>query len=594
MHLTQSVLADASAWCRTSSSRDIKTITTRFENEGLSFLTITLPSFCSEFERALAEGFCDHTFFPGFRKRGGTPQFLGGFLDLVFDRRSGVLIDEPDEVAIFYIRQITLLHKKIRLECSDERSDGAFERYVNVENEVVQFTSAYTDEALDSFARAARKLYSGIGVFADNLIYRHEHLPKHGPGATADKLIGNNKFKLKTWHSRLEWNFPSDLFVIPNSWYYDRLDRVNFVEPDAELPVKVISVPKTLKTPRIIAIEPTCMQYAQQSIAEILVSSIERDDNLSISIGFTDQTVNQRLARLASENGSLATIDLSDASDRVSNRLVEELFKPYPHLASAVQSCRSLQADVPGHGVMPLTKFASMGSALCFPVEAMVFLTIIVVAYEHKLGHTLTKSEVKLLLRKVRVYGDDIIVPVDIVHEVMRELEAYGLRVNSRKSFWTGKFRESCGKDYYAGHDVSVTYVRRSLPSSLQDVQEMISTVALRNHFYKSGLWNATRYLDNIIRKICHFPNVAETSPILGRFSYLGYENQRTCKHLHRPLVKGMKVITSWRNNRLSDYGALMKFFLKRGSNPTYDAKHLERSGRPESVGIKVRWDSAF
>jgi len=509
----------------------------------------------------------------------------------VFDRSSGQLLDCPSITAIYFIRQITLLFKKILLDCSEERERSAYGRYIECENEVAAWTESnqHSDVILD-FDRICDLLWSSDLCHLDRKVYDGDLRPKHGKGSTADRIVGNDKYVQRTWTNRLEEYFPAGDFIIPSAGFFDRLDLVDFIEPEAEMPVKVITVPKTLKTPRIIAMEPTCMQYAQQSLLVELVSALERSNYLANSVGFTDQTPNQRLAREGSISGSLATLDMSDASDRVSNLLVSRMLRRFPHLAGAVSACRSTRADVPGYGIIPLAKFASMGSALCFPMEAMVFLTIILHGIEKELGRSLRKKDIEVILPKVRVYGDDIIVPIEYVHSVMNSLHLFGCKVNTAKSFWTGKFRESCGKDYYDGEDVTVVYCRRIFPTSLKHGSEMISLVKLRNAFYKAGLWKTAEFLDRQVRGLAPFPNVLENSPVVGRHTFLGFESEKMCSDLHRPLVKGMVTSSRLRSSKLDDYGALLKFFLKQGLDPIFDAKHLERAGRPESVDIKIRW----
>jgi hypothetical protein len=193
----------------------------------------------------------------------------------------------------------------------------------------------------------------------------------------------------------------------------------------------------------------------------------------------------------------------------------------------------------------------------------------------------------------VRTYGDDIIVPVRYVRSVVSELETFGFKVNASKSFWTGYFRESCGKDYYKGEDVSVVRVRRVFPTQRSDAQEIISVVSLRNQLYKRGLWRTTKYLDNLVERVIPFPAVGENSPILGKHNFTGYESEKMCSDLHVPLVKGMKVVSKLPVDKLEDAGALLKFFLKRSEEPFVDRNHLERYGRPESVDIKLRWATA-
>lgn len=558
MSLLQSLFADANIWCCTSTTRDFETVSRRVEHEGLSFLTITLPTFARDLERALDDGVVGPHLFTSFRKRGSLPQFLGGFCDQVFDRSSGQLLDLPSINAIFFMRQITLMFKKILLPCSSERERSAYERYIKCESEVKAWTDAnQNSQLLGDFDRICDLLWASDLCRLDRKVYDGDLTPKHGSGSTADKLYGNAKFDQRTWTERLEKYFPAGEFILPNAGSFRQLDLVDFNEPEAEMPVKVITVPKTLKTPRIIAMEPACMQYTQQSILIPLVEALERSNYLANSLGFTDQVPNQVLAREGSANGSLATLDMSDASDRVSNLLVERMLRRFPHLAGAVSACRSTHANVPGIGIIPLSKFASMGSALCFPMEAMVFLTIIIHGIEQELSRSLSKKEIHFLLKKVRVYGDDIIIPVNYVRSVVNSLHLFGCKVNTAKSFWTGKFRESCGRDYYDGEDVSVTYCRRLLPTHRHNSSEMISAVSMRNAFYKAGLWKSAEFLDQYIRRLAPLPTVLETSPVVGRHSFLGFETQRLCSSLHRPLVKGMVKVSRPRPSKLEGDGAL-------------------------------------
>jgi hypothetical protein len=334
------------------------------------------------------------------------------------------------------------------------------------------------------------------------------------------------------------------------------------------------------------------MQYAHQALLEAITSVIN-ERYLIDFIGTGDQGPNQALAQQGSLHGDLATLDLSEASDRVSNQLVRTLLSDHPELQGAVEACRSRKADVPGHGVIRLSKFASMGSALCFPFEAMVFLTICLVGIERELNTRFTKkSDITRFLGQVRIYGDDIIVPVDTVHSVVLTLESFGARVGQSKSFWIGKFRESCGKEYYDGHDVSIVKVRRVFPTTRKHAPEVISIVSLRNQLYRAGYWVTVKWLDSyILETIRLFPYVDdESSSVLGRYSFLGYETQRECLELHRPLVKGFVVSSVLPRDYLDGPEAMLKCFLKRGDMPIADRKHLERAGRPRRVDIKPRW----
>lgn len=611
MVLWKQLADELASWCHTSTTLDYKKLERRVEHEGDQFLTITLPRFAKGFERSLELGKVESNHFQGFAFSGGLPRFLEGFLSQVFDRGTGVLLDVPSVDCIFAVRQLTMVFGKILLPCSDARVRGAMQQYIDVEQEVRSSEKVLPPELLTEFERISGLLFSDVLSDLDREIWEGNLRGKHGPGSTADQLLGNQKYKQVEWPVRLEAAFPYLDSVLPSASYWREIDRVNFLEPDTERPARVVSVPKTLKTPRIIAIEPTCMQFMQQAISERLVQNLERlwvGENTRTNVvqgfvGFTLQDPNRHMACEGSSKGNLATLDMSEASDRVSNQHVVSLLRRWPWLSQAVQATRSTKADVPGHGVIPLAKFASMGSALCFPIEAMVFLTVVMMGIQSAHNTRLTRNGILSLRGQVRVYGDDIIVPVDCVDSVIRHLEAFGLKVNKDKSFWNGKFRESCGGDYYDGEWVTPIRFRRKFPESLKDAEEVISLVSFRNQLYLAGLWRTAGWLDQQLDVLLkgHYPAVQPTSPILGRVSVLrddGFTTNRRGERLHRslhiPVVKGWVVNSKLPKNDLDNFWALEKWFLKRGEDPFEDVNHLQRSGRPRSVGIKIAWRPPF
>jgi hypothetical protein len=397
-----------------------------------------------------------------------------------------------------------------------------------------------------------------------------------------------------TWSSQLESVFPQGQYAFPNWRAFLEHGGLPNREPGTEMPSRLIDVPKTQKTPRLIAIEPAAMQYMQQAIKNEFYDGVGRDNLLTHLIGFFDQTPNQRLAKEGSLSGELATLDLKEASDRVSCQLVRFMTEPYGILWDAIDACRSKTVDVPDHGTHTLAKFASMGSALTFPLEAMIFLVICFMGIEKELNTQLTHKALKSYVGKVRVFGDDIIVPKRFVRSVIAELEAFGFLVNANKSFWTGKFRESCGKEFYAGYDISVVKLRRRLPSSRKHVPEFISAVAFRNQLYKAGYRNTVEWLDKLIERNFYFPRVMETSPVLGKWDDDGFDIHRISGPLQVPLVKGHVVDAKIPSSHLEGWFALEKFFTVRKDLQIFDVKHLERAGRPVSVDIKTRWAPPF
>jgi hypothetical protein len=578
----------------TSTSKDSETILRRVEHEGLSFLTITLPDFAADLQKGLELGKVEIDTFTSFKKgKGGwLPAFLQGFTSRVFNPCDGVLLDTPSTDCIRAIRQICLLHGKVNLDCTPKRERNSIREYLASEDHVKLADQVRTEFQYTRFEKMFSLLFRDVIQPLDNIVYSAEpvFIPKHGPGSTAERTHGNAKFVQKTWPRRLENVFPARDYIISSERHYRVLDDVRDLDPGDEIPVRVISVPKTLKTRRIIAIEPVAMQYMQQAIMSQLVPRLERDSLVSPMIGFTDQGPNRDLAMKGSIDGSLATLDLSSASDLVSNQLVRHAFARWPHFGGAVDATRSRKADVPGHGVIRLAKFASMGSALCFPIEAMVFLTIVMIGIEESTGTPLDRRSISNLHGQVRVYGDDIIIPVDSVYHVIDQLEAYGFRVGLGKSFWNGRFRESCGGDYYAGEDVTAIRCRQPFPSSRGDVAEVLSLVSLRNQCFEHGLWSTAKWLDGVIRKVLtFFPDIHPTSAVVGRHTYLPVQGERVDPDLHHPVVRGYVQRSQSPVCEIGDDAALLKFFLKQGDKP-YEEGHLRRSGRPDAVHLKLRW----
>jgi len=441
------------------------------------------------------------------------------------------------------------------------------------------------------------------------MIYRGELSPKHGPGKTSDRLDGNQKWTLPTWHERLEPLFPYVEYAVPSHSYWEQQFRTKFLLPEDEPPAKLTAVPKTHLTPRLISIEPTCMQYIQQAISIPLRAMLERDKLAKHFVGFEEQWPNQAMAQIGSEDGSLATLDLSEASDRVPNWLVEDLFQDFPHFSEGIEACRSQTVRLPSGDVIRLQKFASMGSALTFPIEAMVFTAVVLEGIVRASESRLNPGTLMRYRDMVRVYGDDIIVPTDMAEIAIDSLEAFGFKVNRNKSFWTGGFRESCGKEYWNGLDVSIVRFRKKLPTSRHDVDEIVSTSATRNLLYKAGMYGLASVLDDLLLEVLQgfYPWVAETSPILGRIHHSGlYQIDDWDEKLHSPVVRGWRVKPKIPENEIDGAPALLKVFSRSGQHKaaewgefrinqygmrellmSEDPDHLRRSGRPHVVSIK-------
>lgn len=227
---------------------------------------------------------------------------------------------------------------------------------------------------------------------------------------------------------------------------------------------RVMFVPKTAVTERAIAVEPLLNIYGQLGIGACMRRRLRR-----VRVNLNDQAPNQESALKGSLDGSLSTIDLSMASDTVSRELVRALVPDEWY--AAMNSCRSKTGVLDGKTIV-YEKFSSMGNGFTFELESLIFWAFATSAC--------VISEVSS--REVRVYGDDIVVPVEAFDVLEEILQFFGFTLNRLKSFKKGVFRESCGKDYYNGVDVRPLHVKE-LPERLDSL--FVLANGLRRHSHR-------------------------------------------------------------------------------------------------------------
>jgi hypothetical protein len=284
------------------------------------------------------------------------------------------------------------------------------------------------------------KIASVLGPFDWNLAQRDF---AWGPGATTrlKHAEGDVYYKFRGKPETTLQNLPAAraaMKVVPR-W-------VGLFDPDCETAFKVVpgskitTVPKDAKTDRTIAIEPCMNMYIQKGIGSMIRNRLRR-----VGVDLNDQTVNQEAARRAWADG-FATIDLSAASDSVAEVLVD-LLLPEDWL-SALKRCRSHRYVLNGK-IHTFAKFSTMGNGYTFELESLLFWAITMMAIRDS----------KSIGSSVCIYGDDIIVPIRAVGDLVELLDYYGFSVNTQKSFAVGHFFESCGKHYFKGEDVTPVYV---------------------------------------------------------------------------------------------------------------------------------------
>lgn len=214
---------------------------------------------------------------------------------------------------------------------------------------------------------------------------------------------------------------------------------------------KLSFVPKTSDISRTICTEPVLNMLFQKALGKILERKLLRFYNIDLSL---QPNRNRRLARAGSIDGSFATIDLASASDSISWKLLESLFPQ--HMLKWFRLFRSPITVLPNGDRVNLEMVSSMGNGFTFPLQTLLFSCIVEACYRLK-GLPLFDGRTGPL--NFSVFGDDIIVRKDCYELVVHALELFGFSVNKEKSFNSGYFRESCGGDYYRGHDVRGVYL---------------------------------------------------------------------------------------------------------------------------------------
>lgn len=225
-----------------------------------------------------------------------------------------------------------------------------------------------------------------------------------------------------------------------------------FQNSDRLTPVKVqgnvmFTVPKKTDIDRVAAKEPDLNMFVQKGIGDFFRSRL-----LRAKINLNDQSINRSLALRGSIDGSLATLDLSSASDSVTTELVFQLLPvTWFTLLDAVR-CRvtTLVSGEEHRNCM----FSSMGNGFTFELESLLFYALMrTTAY-----FTGTRGVVS-------VYGDDLIIPTRMADEAIQVLNYFGFQVNTEKSFVDGPFRESCGGHFWNGVDITPFYVKKPIES---------------------------------------------------------------------------------------------------------------------------------
>lgn len=604
--------------------KDLTRLEGLVERRGIRVYLVDLPAVGKHLDRCLASGHYNLSGLPATSRFSGRvviPKFLRGLYLMVF-HETGSLREDYSSEAIFFLRQLLYVGKKAVYPCSDRA----------VEDEVLEF--AVTDSQLpepEQFWEASSPSdlvtavpYQGFGnsqqlrdrietyatrerdelsIFLINLdkvsalitttlgVYDPADWRfRHGPGAISETTAICNKYSWRNWSEVLETEYPlADCGFHNHASWADRCE--NGVGIESKIPSsRLIAVPKTFTGPRLIAAEPSEHQWCQQNSWDYFSSRTGRSW-IGGFIAFRDQSLNQRLCTEGSETGSLATVDLSAASDRVTCHVAGQFFRGNPKLLRALRSSRTrgltqkLTPRVPEF--VKLRKFSTMGSANTFPVESLIFLGVALAAVATKHGwRSIRPKEIEKLAGSVAVFGDDIVIPSDSRELFVRALEVLYFKVNTQKSFWTGRFRESCGVDAFSGVNVTPIYWRQPYDGG---PESLASVVECRNNFYRKFLLNTAAYLASTLPP--GIPEVTMDSGVFGlktRFRpRCDVLPRRYNESLQRVEARVLSMLSTQRRTPTNDDTALLQYFTE---EPSPDNIWVHGVPQRPQLRMKKRW----
>lgn len=588
--------------------RDFVTLENRFAHEGYGFLSITLPKLCD----AIIDGITTHRFScPAGFKTGGQaiPKFLSGMLSEVFEPSSGQLREDPNIGIIKLLREVLYLFKKTQL--SDQVNLKLHEKAVAefFDNDDLIKDLEIDPRKEDLIKRVASLLLPNLETRDFETIGY-----KHGPGAVYEGLKGNQKWRF-LYEALTSKGFDADFYGYANFVYmskglqaleHDEMSRVEKSGSNVSGPsnntARLVTVPKNSTSVRTITVEPVLKQFLQQGLNIVLREEILKCAILQQCLALSDQEQNQKLALEGSLTRYWSTIDLKSASDLLSLKLVDLCFRNHPGFYQRMINSRSgfvAEGNVPRE----LSKFAGMGNALTFPVQSTVFAIVAMAAICDALGKKPTHQVLKRVVRHIRVYGDDIIIGGQYAHQVVSWLESVGLKVNRRKSFLEGNFRESCGVDAYKGVEITPLYLRHRPDNASVEPKAIAHLVSFSNQAWLRGLYSMSTCVKNEVEQ-----RLRKRLPLVSRHSEaLGWESRqetytpaRWNRRLMRFEIKSYVLVPLKRKDKLDDYPALLKWFHSCSENEpgrldylyplAKNERHLLESEMRYRIRLRQKW----
>lgn len=513
----------------------------RLKAEGGKFWSTTLPKFSKAILSALGKGrMVARSELSEFRWNGRLPQLFRGLLRRIFKNDGHVLL-EPSAFAIKCIRNVCERIYKLAVDFTSEDVAQATSSYTNLQEQVRGFQWA---TAWERSLKVNLKEYPELSTESPTDILAFG--PKFGPGAMVESAVkhGACTNAQGSWGKRFPYyrlkRLPVEKFPRMRYQFRHYAEHFKAYPGSPEQPswvtsrniCEVLFVPKDSRGPRVISKEEPETIFAQMAFFRWAQNAFEKMHGGVLDL--RDQDKNRELARRGSIDGSRATLDLKEASDRVNFRLVRRLFWDNPGVKFFLAHGRATHAALPnnagqtGRGVVvPLGAVGGMGSGLTFPMlEILCHLSICTGVRQYYFNNRVPYKDVA---REVHVYGDDCIVPTAWYESAVRGLTNSGLLVNADKSFAAGPFRESCGGDYVHGEDVGPirlktpaeglpSFTGRKLSLKYASIEGMYQLNKHANELSLAGQNVGSEYLYDLLESAgIPMPFVGPRYPCFGR-----------------------------------------------------------------------------
>lgn len=413
------------------SKEDSKYILRRLASEGVVFITQELPKVSKAMIEALETGFFNRKGLTSFKFKLSTLDLFQELFSSIFDS-NGRLLASPCPHSVRTIRQVCEYLYKLCLPFTKEQIEKSENDFIRVDKEIAE-TSASAEVVV--FANDLRKDFethwSSLSKASADQI-----LSTNRPRSTSGTFVGSGPFYFIERESRCRLGYPSDLGGFKG--YYKQYPGLT-LSKDKVHPITVsdyselLLVPKDSRGPRTICRESLHRVETQMSFFDYVTRVLTRESMGAIN--FLDQTVNRRIAEESSVTKQYATLDLKEASDRVSYSVIKTVFRNSPGLRFFLTGSRRASKVLVRGSFYKLNKLAGMGSGLTFPSMSLLISLAICNVVKKRTG--LPYNDIR---KEVFVYGDDICIPRLWVTYAVQGLSLIGLKVNENKSFRRGFF----------------------------------------------------------------------------------------------------------------------------------------------------------